>query len=130
MIKICRLWLFYIKRWKFSSSLFFNFNFSFFQNIFHLNIPLGRGFLKVSNLLNPVKCSVMTDRKISAMNKKSYFDWNIITLKQIIFSNKRNRNNVLTQKLLRDHKQLFFKVCSLYFLENVLGFNYMNKAYW
>ena len=47
----------------------FNFNSSFFQHIFHCNIPLGHDFPTILNLLNYFKYS----KKIDAMNKKSYF---------------------------------------------------------
>ena len=37
--------------------IFLNFDSSFFQNIFHCNIPLGHGFPAIPNLVNSFKCS-------------------------------------------------------------------------
>ena len=44
--------IFLAKNFHFS---FFNFNSSFFLNIFHCNIPLGRGFPTPPNSLNKLK---------------------------------------------------------------------------
>ena len=41
----------------FAIFMFLNFNSSFFQNIFHCNIPLGRGFPTIPYLLNSHDCS-------------------------------------------------------------------------
>ena len=45
-----------LKCFKIFNFMFFNFDSSFFQNIFQCNIPLGRGFSTIPNLLNSLKC--------------------------------------------------------------------------
>ena len=69
VVKICYLELFNIKRWKLSSS--------FFQNIFHCNIPTGHGFTTTLNLSNSFKYpKSYNGLKINVMNKNSYFKRN------------------------------------------------------
>lgn len=69
----CNLQLFYIKNGNFQRH-FFKFNCSFYQNICHCDIPLGRGFSTISNLLNYFKISKSyRARIISALTKTSTY---------------------------------------------------------
>ena len=63
------------KKFKIFIFIFFSFNSSFFRNIFHCNIPLGREFPPMPDLFSSFNVKKVTMvRKISAMNKKSYFN--------------------------------------------------------
>ena len=64
------------KRLKISIFIFFNFNSTFSQNIFHSNILLGRGLRMIPNLLNSFKSS------------KYQSFWNWLRLKERLLSEK------------------------------------------
>ena len=66
----------------FAIFMFLNFNSSFFQNIFHCNIPLGRGFPTIPYLLNSQnsygsknQCNQLKNRNLNRKLVKEIYDF-------------------------------------------------------
>ena len=98
------------KKLKILIFVFFSFNSSLFQNIFHCNIPLGRG--------NGPK--VIIAQKSCPMNKKSYFDLRF--LKHVLLE-------LVNFYFLFELKQVFFQKSSPALLVS-LTFRLLNKLQW